>query len=144
MVAVTGSRRLKAILVKGDRKTEVAHPEELKVFLKEKLPELKKNKGDMTTFGTAALPNLINSRGLFGTRNNTREMFDAWQDISGDLFIEQYQGKRTACHGCVIAFYLNRVPFPVTLTTRCIQRFFSPVYLSFAQTFPRLFPEVLI
>ena len=64
MGTVMGGKNLKAIVVKGARKTEVAHPEELKAFLKEKLPELKKNKGGMTIFGTAALPNMINSKGL--------------------------------------------------------------------------------
>ena len=103
MGTVMGSKNLKAIVVKGAGKTEVAHPEELKAFLKEKLPELKKNKGGMTTFGTAALPNMMNSKGLFGTRNNTRETYENWQDISGDFFIDKYKGKSTACHGCVIA-----------------------------------------
>ena len=103
MGTVMGSKNLKAIVVKGARKTEVAHPEELKAFLKEKLPELKKNKGEMTTLGTAALPNMMNSRGLLGTRNNTRETYENWQDISGDFFIDKYKGKSTACHGCVIA-----------------------------------------
>jgi len=110
MGAVMGSKNLKAILVKGDKKTEIAHPEELKAFLKEKLPQLKENKGGMTAFGTAALPKLTNSKGLFATRNNTRETFDDWQEISGDLFIEKYQGKRTACHGCVLACGKTVVP----------------------------------
>lgn len=103
MGAVMGSKNLKAIVVKGSRKTEVAKPEELNNFLQEKLPELKKNKGGMTNFGTAALPGMVNSKGLFGTRNNTRETFENWEDISGDFFIDKYKGKRTACHGCVIA-----------------------------------------
>ncbi len=103
MGAVMGSKNLKAIVVKGSRKTRVAKPEELNTFLQEKLPELKKNKGGMTNFGTAALPGMVNSKGLFGTRNNTRETFENWEDISGDFFIDKYKGKRTACHGCVIA-----------------------------------------
>jgi aldehyde:ferredoxin oxidoreductase len=103
MGAVMGSKNLKAIVVKGSRKTEVAKPEELNNFLQEKLPELKKNKGSMTSFGTAALPGMVNSKGLFGTRNNTRETYENWEDISGDFFIDKYKGKRTACHGCVIA-----------------------------------------
>jgi len=44
MGTVMGGKNLKAIVVKGARKTEVAHPEELKAFLKEKLPELKKTR----------------------------------------------------------------------------------------------------
>lgn len=103
MGAVMGSKNLKAVVVKGSRKTEIAKPEELNTFLKERLPLLKENKGGMTKFGTAALPGMVNSKGLFITRNNTRETFENWQDISGDFFIEKYKGKRTACHGCVIA-----------------------------------------
>jgi aldehyde:ferredoxin oxidoreductase len=103
MGAVMGSKNLKAIVVKGRQKTKIAHPQELKTFLKAKLPELKKNKGMMTRLGTAAMPNLVHGKGLLCTRNNTRETFPDWQDISGDFFIERYNGKPTACAGCVIA-----------------------------------------
>ena len=103
MGTVMGSKNLKAIVVKGNSKTNIAHPNDLKVFLKEKLSELKQNKGGMTRFGTAALPNMINDKGLLCARNNTRETFNNWQDISGDFFVEKYKGKSTACSGCVIA-----------------------------------------
>lgn len=103
MGAVMGSKNLKAFVVTGNRVTDVASPDGLKEFLKEKLPELKENKGGMTTFGTGALPKMIHGKGLLGTRNNTRETFDNFADISADSFLEKYQGKRSACLGCVIA-----------------------------------------
>ncbi len=103
MGAVMGSKNLKAIVVKGSSKTGIAHPDLLKAFLKEKLGDLKQNKGGMTRFGTAALPNMVNNKGLLCARNNTRETYNNWQDISGDFFIEKYNGKSTACSGCVIA-----------------------------------------
>ena len=101
--AVMGSKNLKALVAKGNKKTEVADAEGLKAYLKEKLPELKENKGGMTRVGTSALPNMINAKGLLGTRNNQKETFDGWQEISGDFFLEKYKKKNTACHGCIIA-----------------------------------------
>ncbi|MBN1827816.1 MAG: aldehyde ferredoxin oxidoreductase family protein [Deltaproteobacteria bacterium] len=101
--AVMGAKKLKAVVCMGDKKTAVAHPEELKAYLKEKLPELRQNRGGMTKVGTSALPNMINSKGMLGTRNNQRETFDQWQEISGDFFLEKYKNKDTACHGCVLA-----------------------------------------
>ncbi|MBU4121316.1 MAG: aldehyde ferredoxin oxidoreductase family protein [Proteobacteria bacterium] len=101
--AVMGSKNLKAIVVRGGKKTAIADVEGLKAFLKEKLPELKQNKGAMTTFGTGALPNMMNAKGLLGTRNNSRETFEHWQDISADFFFPKYGKAKTACHGCVLA-----------------------------------------
>ena len=101
--AVMGSKNLKAIVVRGGKKTAIADREGLKAFLKEKLPELKQNKGAMTTFGTGALPNMMNAKGLLGTHNNSRETFEHWQDISADFFFPKYGKAKTACHGCVLA-----------------------------------------
>ncbi len=108
--AVMGSKNLKAIVVRGGMKTAVADMEGLRAFLKEKLPELKKNKGSMTKFGTGALPGFMNAKGILGTRNNTRETFDAWREISADFFLAKYGKGSTACHGCVIACGKNIVP----------------------------------
>jgi aldehyde:ferredoxin oxidoreductase len=107
--AVMGSKNLKAIVVKGDRKTTIADIEGLKVFLKEKLPELTANKGILTKFGTAYLPGFMNAKGILQTRNNTRETFDASREISSDFFLAKYGKGSTACHGCVIACGKNVV-----------------------------------
>jgi len=101
--AVMGSKKLKAVVARGNQKAEVYDADGLKAFLKEKLPELKQNKGGMTKVGTSALPNMINSKGILGTRNNQQETFDRWQDISGDFFLEKHKDKDIACHGCVLA-----------------------------------------
>ena len=101
--AVMGSKNLKAVVARGTQKAKIYNADGLKVFLKEKLPELKTNKGGMSKVGTSALPNMVNAKGILGTRNNQRETFDRWQGISGDFFLEKYKDIDTACHGCVLA-----------------------------------------
>ncbi|MBW6486398.1 MAG: aldehyde ferredoxin oxidoreductase family protein [Syntrophobacterales bacterium] len=101
--AVMGSKNLKAVVVKGGLKTAVADGDGLRVFLTEKFPELKKSKGLMTSFGTGALPGLINAKGMIGTRNNTRETFDEWREISADYFLPNCGAGLSACPGCVLA-----------------------------------------
>lgn len=107
--AVMGSKNLKAIVVKGSMKTSVADKDGLRSFLQEKFPELKKSKGLMTNFGTGALPGLINAKGMIGTRNNTRETFDEWREISADFFLPQYGAGSSSCPGCVLACGKNIV-----------------------------------
>jgi len=108
--AVLGSKNLKAIVVRGGLKAAVADIKGLKAFLKEKLPELNKNKGIMTTFGTGYLPGFMNAKGMLGTRNNSRETFAGWKEISADFFLPKYGKGSTACHGCVLACGKTVVP----------------------------------
>jgi aldehyde:ferredoxin oxidoreductase len=108
--AVLGSKNLKAIVVRGGIKTAVADMKGVKAFLKERLPELKKNKGMMIRFGTGYLPSFMNAKGMLGTRNNSRETFDGWKEISGEFFLPKYGKGSTACHGCGLACGKNIVP----------------------------------
>lgn len=101
--AVMGAKNLKAVVVRGRTRTAIADAEGLRAFLREKLPELRKNKGGMTLLGTGAQPRMINAEGLLGTRNNSRETFEHWQEISADFFFPKYGKKSTACRGCVLA-----------------------------------------
>jgi aldehyde:ferredoxin oxidoreductase len=103
MGAVLGSKNLKAIVAEGSRKTQIADSEGLKTILRELLPELKENRGAFTKTGTSAVTAMVNSKGMLGTHNNTRETFEYAEDISGDHFLKTYKEKNTACHGCVIA-----------------------------------------
>jgi aldehyde:ferredoxin oxidoreductase len=103
MGAVMGSKNLKALVLKGDKKTGIADKAALRAFLREKLPLLKRNTGPYTALGTPFLVNLINSIGLLGTHNNSRETFEYFEDISGELIKEKYWRRNTACLGCPVA-----------------------------------------
>jgi len=98
-----GAKNLKAVLVKGSKRTHVADRESLTIVLKERYPFLKKNMAPFKTLGTPFLVHLINSLGLLGTRNNRGEVFAHAGDISGEFMKEKYKDRDTACYGCPVA-----------------------------------------
>ena len=104
--AVMGSKKLKAIVVSGDKKVEVAKPEEYKKVSKECLEKLRKNPvtGEgLPTYGTAVLVNIINSVGALPFKNwQTGYNKDA-DKISGETMSKEYLIKKKPCWGCVIA-----------------------------------------
>ena len=104
--AVMGSKKLKAIAVSGDKKVEVAKPEEYKKVSKDCLEKLRKNPvtGEgLPTYGTAVLVNIINSVGALPFKNwKTGYNKDA-DKISGETMSKEYLIKKKACWGCVIA-----------------------------------------
>jgi aldehyde:ferredoxin oxidoreductase len=101
--AVMGAKNLKAVLVKGSKRTRVADRESLTKVLKERYPHLRKNTAPFKTLGTPFLVHLINSLGLLGTRNNAGEVFAHAGDISGEFMKEKYWDRNTACYGCPVA-----------------------------------------
>ena len=104
--AVMGSKKLKAIVVSGDKKVEVAKPEEFKKVSKECLEKLRKNPvtGEgLPTYGTAVLVNIINGVGALPFKNwQTGYNKDA-DKISGETMSKEYLIKKKPCWGCVIA-----------------------------------------
>ncbi|MBN2809369.1 MAG: aldehyde ferredoxin oxidoreductase family protein [Deltaproteobacteria bacterium] len=112
MGLVMAGKNLKAVVVKGRRKTEIADPQGLKLFLQEQTPVLRQNAAALTTYGTPAILKIINERGALSSRNNTRETFLYADDIGGAVIREKYTEKNTACVGCPVACGKNvRVPF---------------------------------
>ncbi len=101
--AVMGAKNLKAVVVKGSKRTRVADRDSVTRVLKERYPFLKKNTAPFKTLGTPFLVHLINSLGLLGTRNNSGETFPHAGDISGELMREKYWDRNTACYGCPVA-----------------------------------------
>jgi aldehyde:ferredoxin oxidoreductase len=101
--AVMGAKNLKAVLVKGSKRTHVANRDARTKVLKERYPFLKKNTAPFKTQGTPFLVELINSLGLLGTRNNAGEVFAHAGDISGEFMRENYWDRNTACYGCPVA-----------------------------------------
>ncbi|NIA18939.1 MAG: aldehyde ferredoxin oxidoreductase, partial [Xanthomonadaceae bacterium] len=111
MGTVMGSKNLKAIVVRGAKKTKIANPEGLKSFLKKQATVMKKNTAMLTTQGTPTILTMVNGRGILCSRNNTREFFEPAEKISGKTIQENYTVKNTACFGCPVACGKNvRVP----------------------------------
>ena len=101
--AVLGSKRVKAIVVQGNKKTEVAHPERLKDLVRRQREILKKGTAGFSEFGTPVLVQLINTMGALGTRNLQREFCDEAEAISGEVFKEEFFEKSLTCAQCPVA-----------------------------------------
>ena len=101
--AVLGAKRLKAIVVKGNRRTPVADRTALSAVLKEKYETLRGGTKALAVYGTPMLVKMINSQGLLGTHNNVLETFARAGDIDGELIRERYRLEDTACFGCPVA-----------------------------------------
>lgn len=101
--AIMGAKKLKALVVKGSKRTRIADRESLTKVLKERYPYLKKNTAPFKILGTPFLVHLINSLGMLGTRNNSREVFSEAGRISGESMREHYWDRDTACYGCPVA-----------------------------------------
>ena len=104
--AVMGSKNLKAIVVRGTGKVEVAEPEKFKATVKEAMGKIKANgvTGEgLPAYGTAVLVNIINEAGIFPTNNFQYGVFDKAEEISGEAIAEKYLKKKDPCFRCPIA-----------------------------------------
>ena len=102
--AVMGSKNLKAVVVQGSKRVEVARPERLSFITGEARRWIKANPVTavgLPRFGTAVLVNLMNELGVFPARNFRSSRFEGAEAISGES-LEGYLVKRRSCWGCPI------------------------------------------
>lgn len=103
--AVMGSKNLKAIVVDGTQKVQVADAEKLDFVLYETNKWLKANpitSQGLPEFGTAVLVNLFNELGIFPTRNFQAGQFEGAEAISGETLAETLTVKKRGCYACPI------------------------------------------
>ena len=101
--AVLGSKQVKALVVKGARKTEVADPPALKALLEQTREPLKKGTAALTTFGTPFLVGPINALGALGSYNLRSEVFAEARAVGGESMREHYHERDTTCLKCPVA-----------------------------------------
>lgn len=92
--AVMGSKNLKAVAVKGKRKTTSANPEAVKALLGEIRETMNVGTASLKKYGTTILVNIINKIGALGTHNLQTEVYDKADAISGETFKDAYFEKR--------------------------------------------------
>ncbi|MET1123681.1 MAG: aldehyde ferredoxin oxidoreductase family protein [Archaeoglobaceae archaeon] len=121
--AVMGSKKLKAIVAGGDKRPEVAKPEEFREASKRALEKIKQNPvtGEgLPKYGTAVLVNVINSSGGLPFKNWQEAYNERADEISGETLEAKYLRKRVACWGCSIgcgrATEVREGPFKVLNT----------------------------
>jgi aldehyde:ferredoxin oxidoreductase len=103
--AVMGSKRLKAIVVSGDKDVPVAKPEEFRSEADRCLDALRKNPvtGEgLPALGTAVLVNMINNAGGLPYKNWQTGVNPDAASISGETLTEKYLTKKRACWACTI------------------------------------------
>src|SRR5213592_299803 len=82
--AVLGAKQLKAVVVTGTRKTEVADPAALKALVEETREPLKKGTQALSTYGTPFLVGPINALGGLGAFNLKSEVFAEARLVGGE------------------------------------------------------------
>jgi aldehyde:ferredoxin oxidoreductase len=101
--AVLGAKHLKAVVVAGARKTEVADAAALKALLETAREPLKKGTQALSTFGTPFLVQPINALGGLGAFNLRAETFAEARAVSGEEMKTHYHERDTTCLKCPVA-----------------------------------------
>ncbi|MBN1889501.1 MAG: aldehyde ferredoxin oxidoreductase family protein [Thermoflexales bacterium] len=103
--AVMGSKNLKAIVVEGSQRPEIADKERFKFMLYETRKLLAASpltSQALPEFGTVVLMNIMNHVGALSTRNHQQTQFEGAEAISGEALSESYLVKNAACWACPI------------------------------------------
>ncbi|MHA1819618.1 MAG: aldehyde ferredoxin oxidoreductase family protein [Promethearchaeota archaeon] len=104
--SVMGSKNLKAIVVGGKQKVEIADPDKFRQYSKDALNKLKENGvtgSGLPTYGTAILVNIINNIGSLPYKNWQGAYYKDADKISGETLTKDYLIKKNPCWGCSIA-----------------------------------------
>ncbi|ASJ14880.1 aldehyde ferredoxin oxidoreductase family protein [Thermococcus radiotolerans] len=112
--AVMGSKKLKAIVVRGHKRVEVADRAKFTSVVKEKTDKLRNDPvagGGLPKYGTAVLVNIINQNGLYPTRNFQYSQFEYAEEQSGEAMTAKYLIRNKPCYACPIGCgRVNKLP----------------------------------
>jgi aldehyde:ferredoxin oxidoreductase len=103
--AVMGSKQLKAVVVEGTLRPEIADRERFKFVQYESRKMLTASpltSQALPEFGTVVLMNIVNYFGALPTRNFRQSQFEGAEHISGEALSERYLVRNTACWACPI------------------------------------------
>ena len=103
IAAVLGSKRVKALVVAGTRKTELADAAALRALLDQQREPLKVGTKALSTYGTPFLVKPINTLGALGSYNLRREVFAESVAISGEEMHAHMHDRDTTCLKCPVA-----------------------------------------
>jgi len=101
--AVLGSKNVKAVVLKGDRKTQVANLSSLKELIDSRKEAMEKGTAGLKNLGTPILVNMINTIGGLGIHNLQDEHSSRAAEIGGERIKELFFERSDTCFGCPIA-----------------------------------------
>lgn len=112
--AVLGSKKVKAIAVRGDTRPSIADEDALKEAnegVVKKIHEMSTTGDSLPKHGTAVLVNVINEEGGYPTRNFQTGVFATADRTSGETLTDTLLIDKMACWGCIIRCgRVSRVP----------------------------------
>ena len=103
--AVMGSKNLKAVAVRGNKKVNVADNERFKEVLKVTMDKIKTNgvtSQSLPTYGTMVLNHIIDEHGFYPAYNFQKGTFDKVDNVSGEKLKDTYLVRNKACFACPI------------------------------------------
>lgn len=104
MGLVMASKNLKAVVVRGKMRVEVADKESL-AKISRVGPKVLPDNSDMdelAEFGTAGIVNWQSETGTLPTRNYNEGQFDTCEAISGEVMAETILKERDTCYACIV------------------------------------------
>ncbi len=104
MGAVMGSKRLKAVVVRGSKAPKPALPERFRALVKrlKELQEANPGIGWFGEYGTAGVLGIQDKMGGQPTRNYSEGTFEHAKDIDGSTMVKTILKERDTCYACVI------------------------------------------
>ncbi len=113
--AVMGSKKLKAVVVKGGGEVSLADPAAFKAantrYREAFKTKTKDNPPALRTHGTAITSVGTQAHGVFPTRNFQQGTFEGWEAIGGEELTRRYLVRPKPCFSCPIACgRVTRVP----------------------------------
>ena len=100
--AVMGSKKLRAIAVRGHQPLPLANPQKVRQVARWLVDNYKVLAGTMTDYGTARMVSILNDGGILPTRNFQQGQLEGYMDISGPTMAETILVKRGNCYACPI------------------------------------------
>lgn len=103
---IAGSKKLKAIAVRGNQSLRLAHPQKALEYAKEAIDKIMMTKvaKAMGVDGTSYIWNVTNSSGLLEWMNGqtNKFTFGDWHDMTIEKFHEEYNVGIAACFNCTV------------------------------------------
>ena len=107
--AVMGSKKLKAIAIRGTGSVTVYDPVEFDeaAWIVYRMLRMSNQIKRMTEDGTANILGLVNAAGALPTRNFQEGQFEHSSEMTGEVWRKEYWTRTIGCHGCPI--YCSKV-----------------------------------
>jgi len=105
LAAVMGSKKLKAIAVRGTKKIMVANPEKLKEITEKVASECVTNEALVwfSKYGQAGFVESLQEMGMLPTKNFQKGTFERFEAISGETMTNTILKRKRTCSQCPIA-----------------------------------------